>query len=252
MVALTCPFLAAAAGRHDSNNERRMTMDLNTDTTTETTTPNANWSDVTAASTEQETKREEPRSELVTDTIKVPLDERRGLVLLLANAKDSETADGLEVELDNLKEQAKAKKAEIDVVRGRIASRHAEATSGQVTIKGEWRVVDLFATNTVQYRDPKTDEIVFERPMAPYERQTSLPLGGTAASDDGDDDIDLPDFGEDDASDQDDGEDGDDVEPDSEPAEGTEITDPVGVQNGTAAAPKAAVKTRRVRNSKKS
>jgi len=228
-----------------------MTMDLNTDTTPETLLPppetpaegTATWTDVAKASDAQ------PRR--VRDTLKVAITDLAKAKIADDNAADDLAKRQLEEELEGLKEDVKATKSKIDVIDTRMSERHEAVRTGVQSLTGEWLVTQIFEQNEVQYTDPATGLVVHTRAMTNLERQGELPFGHSPTSihDEEDDSTPFDDEDEVDGEDAEMSSSSDDV-PDSEPEEGTEITDPVGVQNGTAAAPKAAVKTRRVRNKK--
>lgn len=211
----------------------------------DSTEENASTSTTTWQEVAQESAANpEPRSELVTDTIKVPITDAALARIARENAADDLVRQGLEGELEDLKEKVKGKKGEIDVVTNRIAERHESVRSNQQTLRGQWRVVDIFATNTVQYLDPETGVVVFERPMAYHERQQELPLGDPSADDasDDDDDAETEEVDEELQAEAAPAAEDDDLLPVDD---GTAITAPEGVLDGSVA--EAAEKKTRVR-----
>jgi hypothetical protein len=142
--------------------------------TTPSTEPTATttWQDVAAASAEAQ--RAEPEPEYVTDVLQVKITDSRLATIARENADDDLEKQQLESELETLKEEVKAKKGEIDAIEKRMSERHEAVRTGVQSLKGRWRVVEIFETNTLRYVDPETGLIVHERPMTASERQQDL------------------------------------------------------------------------------
>ena len=134
------------------------------------------WPDVALASAQQ------PTRETVTDVIDVKLNDSDLADIARANAADDEEKDTHQRKVDALKEELKDEKVAIAAIEQRVRDRNNSVRKGSVARKGEWIVLSIFAQNLVQYLDPKSERVVFERPMASDERQVELALGDALAS----------------------------------------------------------------------
>lgn len=172
-------------------------------TTTESTTANQTgmpWADVAAASAEAQ-KPISASSRRIVDVLRIPVTPEIEAKIARDNAADDELLTGKQSEIDDIKDELKAKKGEADAITKRMRERHGAVRSRVLEIKGEWILTDIFATNTVQYTDPETGLVVHERPMTSAERQQELPLAPTSSpvpSDDEGEDADDAPFSEDD------------------------------------------------------
>lgn len=131
------------------------------------------WADVAAASAEAEASVREK----LTDVIEVKLTDADLANIARENAADDEAKAALQAQLDDLKSEMKDKKTSISAIEQRVRDRNTAVRKGTQARKGEWLVESLFETNTVRYLDPRTEQVVHERPMSVSERQIELPLG---------------------------------------------------------------------------
>lgn len=134
------------------------------------------WTDAIEASAKQ------PTRETVEDVIEVKLTDSDLADIARENAADDHEKSLIKAEVDALKEELKDKKVAIEAIEQRIKDRNNSVRKGSVARKGEWIVLSLFEQNTVQYLDPKSERVVFERPMDSAERQVELALDAAIAS----------------------------------------------------------------------
>lgn len=145
---------------------------MNQTTQNEPTPPQqTSWTDVAKESAQQ------PTRELVTDVIDIVLNDSDLADIARANAADDQEKETHQREVDHLKESLKEEKVAIAAIEQRVRDRNNSVRKGSVARKGEWLVVSIFAQNLVQYLDPKSERVVFERPMQSDERQVELALG---------------------------------------------------------------------------
>lgn len=135
--------------------------------------PPSEWADAIAASTEAQ-KPDPLPFDTVEEVLTVKVTAVAKMKIADELAADDAEKKRLECELDALKEDVKAKKAEVDVVTKRMDERYEAIRNGVQKLKGEWRVVEHVETNTVRYHDIETGELMHERAMTADERQQEL------------------------------------------------------------------------------